>query len=156
MFQTLTCKRGFVQNLSSENEFYLNEHVQPFSHKSMTLPWTSLWNRSSQQIVSSLLDFQAVYRFPVIFRAKNFSANQIRVSRVGFLVDLPTSRAQIFLRTRSASGRCFMLSANRKWEAKGFEKVYISSKVTTTADDEELKVCPSFIGLSFNFRDIRI
>ena len=32
----------------------------------------------------------------------------------------------------------------------------ISNKVTTMADDEELKVCPLFIGLSFNFRDIRI
>ena len=54
-------------------------------------------------------------------------------------LDLHTSRAQIFSRARSASGRFFMFSAakanqrakpraeanywNRKWEAKDFEKV---------------------------------
>ena len=59
---------------------------------------------------------------------------------VAVKLDLPTSRAQIFSRARSASDRFFMFSAakasergettrNRKREAKDFEKVYCEMKV---------------------------
>ena len=58
---------------------------------------------------------------------------QVRIwfwSSAAWPLDLPTSRAQIFSRTRSASDRIFcVFCGNRKWESKDFEKVYMTSNL---------------------------